>query len=367
MANKILIVDDEPFNLDLLEQELADEGYAIERANDGLEALQKVPVFLPDVVLLDYMMPRMNGLEVVKQLKQDEKYKGIPVILLTAKATQEDKVKGLDAGAEDYVVKPFDSFELLARVRSMMRIKEMRDALEEWNRTLAEKVRQQVEEMERISRFKRYLSPQIAETILRTDDDSLFKSHRREITVVFLDLRGFTAFSDSAEPEEVMELLRSYHAEMGKLIFKFEGTVEHFAGDGIMVFFNDPIPCENHTEKAVRMALEMRDRGKELRLGWLKKGYDLDVGVGVASGYATLGNIGFEGRMDYGAIGNVTNVAARLCGEAKGGQILVSQRVLAAVEELVEIEPVGELSLKGFHRPVPAYNVLRVKSSPDNG
>ncbi len=361
MAKKILIVDDEPFNLDLLEQELADQGYMLERANDGVEALEKMPGFLPDVVLLDYMMPRMNGIEVVRRLKQDEKSKGIPVILLTAKASQEDKVNGLDAGADDYVVKPFDSFELLARVRSMMRIKEMRDALEEWNRTLEEKVRQQVEEMERISRIKRYLSPQIAETILKSDDDSLFKSHRRDITVVFLDLRGFTAFSDSAEPEEVMELLRSYHAEMGKLIFKFEGTVEHFAGDGIMVFFNDPIPCEDHTRRAVGMALEMRDRAGALRAGWTKKGYDLHVGLGVASGYATLGNIGFEGRMDYGAIGNVTNLAARLCGEAKGGQILISQRVLAAVEESVDTEPVGELSLKGFHRPVPAYNVLGLK------
>ncbi len=361
MPNKILIVDDEPFNLDLLEQELEDRDYVIERAGDGEEALIKIAAFLPDVILLDYMMPKMNGIEVVQRLKQDERYKGIPVILLTAKGSQEDKVRGLDAGADDYIVKPFDSFELLARVRSMMRIKQMHDSLEEWNRNLEEKVKQQVEEIERMSRLKRYLSPQVAETALKRDDDSLFKSHRRNITVVFLDLRGFTAFSDSAEPEEVMELLRSYHAEMGKLIFKFEGTVEHFAGDGIMVFFNDPIPCDDHTEKAVRMALEMRARAKELRVAWQKKGYDLDMGVGLASGYATLGNIGFEGRMDYGAIGNVTNLAARLCGEAKGGQILVSQRVLAAVEELVEVEPVGELSLKGFHRPVTAYNVVVLK------
>ncbi|MBI3060021.1 MAG: response regulator, partial [Deltaproteobacteria bacterium] len=247
MPNKILIVDDEPFNLDLLEQELTDQGYVIERANDGAEALQKVPSFLPDLILLDYMMPKMNGIEVVKQLKQDERYKGIPVILLTAKASQEDKVRGLDAGADDYVVKPFDSFELLARVRSMMRIKQMQDSLEEWNRGLTDKVTQQVGQIERMGRLKRYLSPQIAETILKSEDENLFKSHRREITVVFLDLRGFTAFSDSAEPEEIMELLRIYHAEMGKLIFEFQGTLERFAGDGIMVFFNDPIPYENHT------------------------------------------------------------------------------------------------------------------------
>ncbi|MGH7775066.1 MAG: response regulator [Candidatus Binatia bacterium] len=361
MPNKILIVDDDPFNLDLLEQELADQGYTLERAGDGEEALEKVESFLPDVILLDYMMPKMNGIEVVKHLRQDEKYKGLPVILLTAKGSQEDKARGLDAGADDYVVKPFEPTELLARVRSMMRIKQMHDSLEEWNRTLEEKVRQQVEEIERIGRLKRYLSPQIAETVLRGEDDSIGKSHRREITVVFLDLRGFTAFSDSAEPEEVMALLKSYHAEMGKLIFTFEGTLERFAGDGIMVFFNDPVPCENHTERALRMTLEMRATVKELRTGWLKKGYDLDLGVGLAAGYATLGNIGFEGRMDYGAVGNVTNLAARLCGEAKGSQILISQRVLATLEGLVEVEPVGELSLKGFHRSITAYNVLRLK------
>src|SRR3989304_4436242 len=288
MPNKILIVDDEPFNLDLLEQELTDQGYVIERANDGAEALEKVPSFLPDLILLDYMMPKMNGIEVVKQLKQDERYKGIPVILLTAKASQEDKVKVLDAGADDYVGKPFEAFELLARVRSMMRIKEMHDSLEEWNRTLEDKVKEQVHEIERMGRLKRYLSPQIAETILKSEDENLFKSHRREITVVFLDLRGFTAFSDSAEPEEIMELLRIYHAEMGKLIFEFQGTLERFAGDGIMAFFNDPIPCENHTEKAARMALGMREKARELRTGWLKKGYDLDLGVGLAPLCAVL-------------------------------------------------------------------------------
>jgi len=361
MPTKILIVDDEPFNLDLLEQELTDQGYVIERANDGAEALEKVPSFLPDLILLDYMMPKMNGIEVVKQLKQDERYKGIPVILLTAKASQEDKVKGLDAGADDYVVKPFDSFELLARVRSMMRIKQMQDSLEEWNRGLTDKVTQQVGQIERMGRLKRYLSPQIAETILKSEDENLFKSHRREITVVFLDLRGFTAFSDSAEPEEIMELLRIYHAEMGKLIFEFQGTLERFAGDGIMVFFNDPIPCENHTEKAARMALEMRARAKGLRTGWLKKGYELDLGIGLAAGYATLGNIGFEGRMDYGAVGNVTNLASRLCDEAKGGQILTNQKTFSKIEELFEAEPLEELELKGFSRPVAAFNIIKPK------
>jgi class 3 adenylate cyclase/CheY-like chemotaxis protein len=361
MPTKILIVDDEPFNLDLLEQELMDYDYTIERANDGVEALEKVESFEPDVILLDYMMPRMNGIEVVKRLRQDERRKAIPVILLTAKGSQEDKALGLDAGADDYVVKPFEPIELLARVRSMTRLKQMHDSLEEWNRTLKQKVDRQVEEIERMRRLKRYLSPQIADTLLKSDDDNLFKSHRREITVVFLDLRGFTAFSDSAEPEEVMELLRSYHAEMGRLVFKYEGTLERFAGDGIMIFFNDPIPCEDHTERAVRMALEMQEKVRDLRKGWLKRGYELDLGVGLAASYATLGNIGFEGRMDYGAVGNVTNLASRLCDEAKGGQTLTNQKTLSRVEDLVEVEPLAELQLKGFSRPVAAFNIVKVK------
>jgi class 3 adenylate cyclase/CheY-like chemotaxis protein len=361
MPNKILIVDDEPFNLDLLEQELEDQNYTIERANDGAEALAKVLSFEPDVILLDYMMPRMNGLEVLQHLRGNERHKSIPVILLTAKATQEDKVRGLDAGADDYVIKPFDSFELLARVRAMMRIKQMHDTLDQWNRSLTEKVNQQVDELQRVNRLKRYLSPQISETILR-EDENLFKSHRREITVVFLDLRGFTAFSDSAEPEEVMEVLRGYHNAMGKLVFEFDGTLERFAGDGIMIFFNDPIPCADHTEKAVRMALAMQSKVEELRTDWLKRGYELDLGIGMAAGYATLGNIGFEGRMDYGAIGNVTNLAARLCSEAKPRQILTNQRTLSKLENLVEYEPLEELQLKGVSRPVAAFNIMKLKA-----
>ncbi|MDH3445982.1 MAG: response regulator, partial [Deltaproteobacteria bacterium] len=321
---------------------------------------EKTDAFNPDVILLDYMMPKMNGLEVVRRLKAHEKHKSIPVILLTAKAAQEDKAAGLDAGADDYVTKPFDSVELLARVRAMMRIKEMHDTLEEWNRTLAEKVHQQVTELQRMERLKRYLSPQIAETILVNEED-LFKTHRREITVVFLDLRGFTAFSDSAEPEEVMDFLRRYHAEMGKLVFKHEGTLERFMGDGIVVIFNDPIPCENHLQRAAQMAIEMRDRVKELRTAWLKLGYDLDLGVGLASGYATLGTVGFEGRMDYGTIGNLPNLAARLCAEARGGQILTDQKTMTKLENFFDAQTHEELHLKGLNRPVTAFNILDPK------
>ena len=360
MPNKILIVDDEPFNLDLLEQELMEYEYVIERAIDGVDALEKTDSFSPDLILLDYMMPKMSGLEVVKKLRANEKHKGIPVILLTAKATLEDKIAGLDAGADDYVTKPFDSFELLARVRAMLRIKDLHDQLEEWNRTLGEKVQQQVSELKRMDRLRRYLSPQIAETIL-ADDENLFKTHRREITIEFLDLRGFTAFSDNAEPEEVMDFLRDYHAEMGKLVFKFEGTLERFMGDGMVVIFNDPIRCADHAQRAVEMALEMRDRVKQLRTAWLKKGYDLDLGVGLATGYATLGTVGFEGRMDYGTVGNLPNLAARLCAEAKGGQILTDQKTMSKIEDRFDAEPLPELQLKGISRPVVAFNIVKAK------
>ena len=363
---RVLIVDDDAAMRRLLEVRLRALDCQVMMAGDGEEALQKVSVFQPDIILLDYMMPKVSGIEVVRHLKEDESTKGIPVILITSRGSLEDKVTGLDAGADDYVVKPFETFELLARVRSMLRIKRMHDTLEEWNRTLNDKVRQQVTEIERMNRLRRYLSPEIAETVLRAESDDFLKVHRREITVVFLDLRGFTAFSDTAEPEEVVELLRSYHAEMGKLIFDHEGTLEHFFGDGLMVFFNDPVPCERHTERAVCMALDMRARAEELRATWNKKGFELHLGIGLAAGYATLGNIGFEGRFDYGAIGNVTNLAARFSQEAKGGQILTDRKTLSRIEDLVEAEILGEMSLKGFVRPIVTFNIVKLLDHPRN-
>src|SRR5262245_14627337 len=242
-----------------------------------------------------------------------------------------------------------------------MRTNQPLGPLEEWTYALVEKLRTNVDPLEGVRRLVRYMSPQVATAVLDCDNEGLFKIHRREITAVFLDLRGFTSFSDSVEPEDVAALLRSYHAEMGELIFKFDGTLEHFAGDGIMVFFNDPIPCEDHKERAVRMALEMRERMKDIRKEWLKNGYDLDLGIGLVAGLATVGNIGFVGRMEYGAVGNVTNLAARLCGKAKGGQILTNQKTLSNIENLVETERLGEMHLKGFVRPVVGFNILNLK------
>jgi class 3 adenylate cyclase len=216
--------------------------------------------------------------------------------------------------------------------------------------------------VEKLSRLKRFFSPQLAELIVTGGADDPLKTHRREVTVVFLDLRGFTAFAETSEPEEVMGVLREYHAAMGKLILEHEGTLERFTGDGMMIFFNDPVPVPNPAERAVRMALAMRDRVAALLGRWRKRGYELDLGVGIAQGYATIGAIGFEGRWDYGAIGTVTNLAARLCGEAKPDQILLSLRAAGEAEELIETEPVGPLTLKGFAKSVPAFNVVRLKA-----
>ncbi len=215
--------------------------------------------------------------------------------------------------------------------------------------------------VEKLGRLKRFFSPQLAELIVTGGADDPLKTHRRDVTVVFLDLRGFTAFAETAEPEEVMAVLREYHAEMGRLILEHEGTLERFTGDGMMIFFNDPTPVADPAKRAVRMALAMRERVAPLCERWRKRGHELDLGIGIAQGYATIGAIGFEGRWDYGAIGTVTNLAARLCGEAKPSQILVSRRVASDAEDLIESEPVGPLALKGLAKPVPAFNVVGLK------
>ena len=215
--------------------------------------------------------------------------------------------------------------------------------------------------VEQLGRLKRFFSPQLADLIIRGGADDPLKTHRREVTVVFLDLRGFTAFAETSEPEELMGVLHEYHAEMGRLILAHEGTLERFTGDGMMIFFNDPLPMPDAAERAVRMAVTMRDRAAELSVRWRRKGHELDLGIGIAKGFATIGAIGFEGRWDYGAIGTVTNLAARLCGEAKPGQILISPRVLLEVEHLLEVEELELLTVKGLARPVRPLNVVRLR------
>jgi class 3 adenylate cyclase len=303
----------------------------------------------------------MSGYDVCRKIRENPATAMLPVVMVTALDPGQERVKGIDAGADDFLTKPINQPELLARVRSLLRVKTLWDQLADLNRTLEARVTEQVSQVERLGRLKRFFSPHLAEAIVNGGADDPLKSHRREVTVVFIDLRGFTAFSETAEPEEVMGVLREYHAAMGELILGHEGTLERFTGDGMMIFFNDPAPVPNPQERAVRMALAMRERVDELMRGWRKLGYELDFGVGIAQGYATIGAIGFEGRWDYGAIGMVTNLAARLCGEAQPGQILVSRRLHGVVEDFVTAEPVGELSLKGFSRPVTAYNVTGLK------
>jgi adenylate cyclase len=360
----LLVVDDLPQNARLLEAILAPRGYRVSSANSGREALATVAAESIDLILLDILMPEMDGYAVCRALRAEPSTSFLPVVMITASGEQE-KVAAIEAGADDFIAKPFDQAELLARVKSLLRIKRYHDTIETqaaelaaWNRELEQRVAEQVEALERMSRLRRFLSPQLAELVLSSGDDSFLKSHRREITVVFCDLRGFTSFAETVEPEDVMAVLSEYHAALGDMVYRFDGTLERFIGDGLMVIFNDPLPCPDAPERAVRMALAMRGRVAELAAGWSRNGYDLDFGVGIAQGHATLGRIGFEGRADYTAIGSVTNLAARLCAEAHGQQILVSQRVFAAIEDVVVADSVGELALRGFARPARAYNVV---------
>jgi adenylate cyclase len=357
----VLVVDDTPVNLKLLADLLAAKGYAVQTATSGPEALAKIDAGVADLVLLDVMMPGMSGYEVCRKIRENPATAMLPVVMVTALDPAQERVKGIEAGADDFLSKPIHQPELLARVRSLLRVKSLWDQLAELNRTLEQRVTEQVSQLERLTRLKRFFSPQLAEAIVSGGADDPLTSHRREVTVVFLDLRGFTAFAETAEPEEVMGVLREYHAAMGELILAHEGTLERFTGDGMMIFFNDPTPVDDPQERAVRMAVAMRARVDDLARGWRKRGWELDFGVGIAQGYATIGAIGFEGRWDYGAIGTVTNLAARLCGEAQPGQILVPRRLYAMLEDLVDAAPVGELSLKGFSRPVTAYNVTALK------
>jgi class 3 adenylate cyclase/CheY-like chemotaxis protein len=366
---KILIVDDSADIVEILADLLEARGYAICTAGTGPEALAQIERERPDLVLLDVMMPDMTGYEVCRRIRENPATTFLPVVMLTGMDANVERINGIEAGADDFLSKPPSHPELLARVRSLIRIKQLHDTvqaqvrqLSEWNKTLETRVKEQVAQLERLERLKRFFSSQLAELIVTGGAEDPLKSHRRQISVVFVDLRGFTTFAESNEPEEVMDVLWEYHSELGPLILQHEGTLERFTGDGMMVFFNDPIVVSNPEERAVRMAVAMRDRVATLRTKWASRGYTLGMGAGITAGYATIGAIGFEGRRDYAAIGTVPNLAARLCDHARPGQILISQRLYGAVEPLVEAESVGELSFKGFQRPLQTYNVLRLRS-----
>jgi len=358
---RILVVDDVADNVEILRMRLEAMGYEVIVAVDGEEALQKAAGELPDLILLDIMMPKIDGLQVVRMLKADATLPFIPVILVTAKATPKDVVAGLDAGGDDYLTKPIDHAALVARVRAMLRIKALHDEIHALNSGLEAKVTAQVEEIERIGRLRRFLSPQLAHAIVTAGEEKLLENHRREIVAMFCDLRGFTAFAETAEPEDIMAVLGEYHGAIGPLIRKYEGTLDRFTGDGMLIFFNDPVPCEDAPQRAARLGLEMRDAVAQLVPKWARRGHRLGFGVGMAQGFATLGRIGFEDRFDYTAIGAVINLAARLCAEAADGQVLASGRLAAMVEDLVQFEDLGERELKGMARPAAVANLQALK------
>jgi adenylate cyclase len=369
---RILIADDNPDNLDIFRTRLAAHKYEIITATDGEAALAAAKEKQPDVILLDIMMPKMDGVEVCRHLRADPSLPFMPIIMVTAKTSSQDVVSSLEAGADEYLTKPVDHGALVARVNSMLRIKALTDTVQaqsaklaEWNAKLEQRVNEQLGELENLSRLKRFFSPQLAEAILTGGADNPLASHRREVTVVFLDLRNFTAFAETSEPEEVMRVLREFHTEMGKLILEHGGTLERFTGDGMMIFFNDPVVVPDPAVRALHMAVAMRERVNEMSIVWGKHGYDLSLGIGIAQGYATIGAIGFEERLDYGAVGAVTNLAARLCGEAKGGQILTNRKTLSQFEQLVEAEPIGEVSLKGFAKPISVYSIEALAKGAD--
>jgi adenylate cyclase len=360
----VLAVDDQPQNLRLLEAVLSPHGYRVLTASCGEDALARLADADVDLVLLDIVMPGIDGHEVCRRIRQNPATAFLPVVMITASGEQE-KLSALRAGADDFVSKPFNQGELLARIASLARIKRFHDTiarqaeeLRRWNAELESRVAAQVRDLEVVNRLRRFLSPQLVDVITSAGDQDYLASHRREIVVVFCDLRGFTPFAESSEPEEVMGVLAEYHEVLGKLIFEYEGTLERFTGDGLMVFFNDPLPIDDAPERALRMSVAMRDGVRVLAEGWHRRGFDLTMGIGLAQGFATLGRIGFEGRFDYSAIGSVTNLAARLCGAAGPWQVLASQRVFHAAEPAVRGTEVGEVELKGFSRPVRVFDVI---------
>jgi len=365
----VLVVDDQPVNVRLLEAVLSPRGFQVLGVASGQEALDALRAQPVDLVLLDILMPGMDGYEVCRRVREDPATAFLPIVMITASGDQERR-RAVEAGADDFVTKPFDQAELLARIGSLVRIKRYHDTIEaqkaelqEWNARLEDRVDAQVRELDRVNRLRRFLPPQLVSMVVDSGDESFLESHRREIVVVFCDLRRFSSFAETAEPEEVMAVLREYHAALGDLVHRFEGTLERFAGDGLMVFFNDPVPCDDPALRAIRMSVAMRGRVQTLNEEWLRRGHDLGFSIGIAQGFATMGRIGFEGRYDYAAIGSVTNLASRLCARAEANQILVTQRVHSAAQDLVVADPMGEMTMRGFLRPVVVYDIRGVDAA----
>lgn len=363
-ASRILVVDDQRANVEIMAELLRTRGYAVESASSGEEALERVRAAPPDLVITDIIMTGMSGFDLCRRIRAERASAMTPVVLVTSLDPLQERITGIEAGADDFISKPVNWPELFARVRALLRTKRLQDEvrrqaeqLREWNLRLEERVREQVSSIERLGRLKQFFSPQVADTIIAGGEDML-APHRRDVTAVFLDLRGFTAFTDRADPEEVMDLLRSYHAAMGRIVGRYSGTIEHFAGDGVMIFFNDPLPIEHPGEQAVRMALELQAAFEPIAGAWRERGQEVGLGIGIAQGEATLGLIGFEERWEYAIIGNVPNLAARLCGEARGGEIMIDVQTQMEVERVAKTEGVGLLNLRGFQRPIAAFRLI---------
>jgi len=372
---RILIVDDDRMNRMLLSRTLERDGHTTASAESGEQALKMLGQAPYDVVLLDVVMPEMDGFEVLARVKGDPQTRHLPVIMISAVDDMAEIVQGIQNGAEDYLPKPFDAVLLSARIRASLARKRLHDlemqyraeirehalTLEQLNRELTRRVQEQVDELNRLNRLRRFLSPQLAELVVSAGEESLLEPHRREISVLFCDLQGFTSFSEISAPEQVVSVLGEFHENFGALVRAFNATVGFFAGDGLMVFFNDPIPCPDPAARAMRMATALRTSMAGTLAGWRRREYDLDFRTGIAFGYATLGQMGFEGRNDYTAVGPVVNMAARLCDLGfGGGDILADQASYSAVEHLVHAEPLGLVNLKGFSRPRSVYRILEM-------
>jgi class 3 adenylate cyclase len=364
---RILVVDDQADNVQLLADLLSVHGYTVESALSGQGALDSIERSAPDLVLLDVVMPGLSGLQVLRRVRADPRFAMLPIVLVTALEPEVERINGLEAGADDFLAKPINGHELLARVRSLVRVKRLFDRVEaqaaelkRLNDDLERRVAAKVAEVERLSKLKRFLAPQVAARVAVDGPDSILASHRTDIAVVFFDLRGFTAFSERSEPEDVMRVLREFHHAIGTQSQRFSGTIERFVGDGAMVFFNDPEPVPDPCVQAAQFALAVFEACRQPLDRWRREGFDLHMGSGLAYGYATLGAVGFSDRYDYGVVGTVANLASRLCAEARGGEIIMSSRAAAALPESFRKEPVGPLTLKGLRDPVEAFRLSGV-------
>ncbi len=366
---KVLIVDDDSASRFVLADSVSEWGYEVKEVSNGEDAIDSVKSDLPDLILLDIMMPGMDGYEVCRILKNNDETNKIPIIFLTAREKIKNKTKGFEMGAVDYITKPFESLEVKARIETHLALKRAREEVEKANRKLSdlnqnleERVEQKSRELEKINFLKQFFSPQLIQSFTTGQPEEIMKSHRRNITVVFLDLRGFTSFVNRSTAEETMAVLNEYHQAIGPVIFEYEATLERFTGDGIMVFFGDPVPRSDHAVQAAKMSLKCLSVMKELKTLWGERGHQLHgVGIGIATGEAILGKIGYDKRVDYAAIGNVTNLAARLCGEAPPGHILIAPSTLREIESQFIIEEFGNLQMKGFPDTTMVHNLLNAR------